>query len=115
MNLRQAILEAHDLPEESVEVPEWGVTLLMRGLTGGQRAKIVDQVIGHKGGGSMSTVYPELIVMSARDPETGDAVFELPDRDTLMEKSGQVLDRLAIVVLRLSGLTPAVTEEVGNA
>ena len=36
MDLRQAILTADDLRREPVEVPEWGVTVYVRSLTGAE-------------------------------------------------------------------------------
>lgn len=105
MSLRDQILSASDIAEESVDVPEWGVKLQVRGLTGMERATFIRDCAGKDGRIDPIRGYPELVIMTARDPETGDAVFTNADRDVLMTKAGSALDRVADVALRLAGLT----------
>ena len=37
MNLRDKILAAQDIPTETVTIPEWDVTLLVKGMSAGDR------------------------------------------------------------------------------
>ena len=102
MSLRDTILTANDLQEDTVTVPEWGdVKLLLRGMTGKQRIDLVD-----KSGNDRSHMYADILIATALDPDTGSPVFDKADRDPLMEKSGAVLERLALVVIQdLSGVS----------
>ena len=101
MTLRETILEADDIDEAVIEIPEWGdVKIMLRGMTGAERVKLYDSVTG-KGKVFM---YADILIATARDPESGEPVFDPADREALAEKSGIVLDRLASEVLGLSGL-----------
>lgn len=103
MSLRDKILQATDIASEMVEIPEWGVTVEVRGMSGADRARIFEAVAD---GGEVkaSMLYAETVIATAYDPETGAHVFEESDVTALMQKSAQAIDRLAKVGLRLSGM-----------
>lgn len=105
-DLRSQILNADDSQVETVTVPEWaGVTLEMRGLTGKERARYMEEAFDvSTGTANFERIYPALIIASAHDPETGDLVFEPADRDILNSKSAAALERIGKVAARLSGL-----------
>jgi hypothetical protein len=105
--LREQVLNAKDLAEERVTVPEWDdAEFLIRGLTGAERAKLLKSATN--GGRSESVdferYFADIVIMSARDPETGELVFEPTDRDMLNGKNAAAVERLAKVARRLSGL-----------
>lgn len=102
-NLRSLILEAEDQQGEIVDVPEWGAKVEVRGMSGLERARFMNRVAGD-GGVNFETWYPELIIATAFDPDTGAKVFEVADRDALNRKSGSALSRLGDAAARLSGL-----------
>jgi hypothetical protein len=104
--IREKILAAVDIQEQLVEVPEWGVTVKVRGMNGAERAAFIVSAGNDKGGIDPVRGYPSLVISSAFDPETGEPVFTAADRDALMTKSGKAIDRVADVALVLSGLTP---------
>lgn len=105
-DLRSKIIAANDVPEESVEVPEWDVTVLVRGMTGEARAHMMSRSVDpNTGEMSYEALYPEVIIATVFDPETGDPVFDAADRGVLNTKSGGVLERLARDGMRLSGMT----------
>lgn len=110
-NLRNQILTAEDIPFESVEVPEWGTTVNVRGMTGKQRAAFLKNATDAQGNVSFDRFYAELVIASTYDPETGELVFEPADRDALNNKSGRALERVASVATRLSGLDGSSLEE----
>ncbi|MDB4948896.1 MAG: 66, gp66 [Gemmatimonadetes bacterium] len=110
-NLRSRILEAVDIRRETVEIPEWGTAVEVRGLTGTQRAKLMKTGFDAKGAADFEKLYPELIISSTFDPATGEAVFSEADRDALNGKSGAALERIAQAAMRLSGLTPDAAEQ----
>lgn len=114
MSLRDQIFAIQDIPSEMVEVPEWGVKLEVRGMTGAERTRIMDLAIDNKGGMNLQFVYPEIVIATAFDPETGTQVFTPNDRGTLLSKSATALDRLAGVGMRLSGFTEEASDEKGK-
>ncbi len=111
MSLRDKILAANDIQEETVEVPEWGVKLLVRGLTGRQRARLLQNAVDTSGKMDLERIYPELVIYSVYDPETKEQIFKPADRDALADKSGAALERIAQVAMRLSSLTPEAVKE----
>lgn len=110
-SLREKILNAKDIKSEKVKIPEWDVTVEVRGLTGKQRARLLQDAIGEDGKPDLERIYPELVILSTYDPETGEQVFQPADRDALIEKSGAALEKIAQVAMRLSGLQPDALKE----
>ena len=103
--LRKKILTAVDLISEVVDVPEWDAKLEIRGMTGAERAKFMRRIYNQqKGEVIWEHLYPELLIATAYDPDSGEKVFEDADRDVLNTKAGRVLDRLGGVAQKLSGL-----------
>ncbi len=102
--LRQSILESDDLQEELVHMPEWGRTILIRAMTGEERADILQACIKKDGTTDMRKVYALTFIMSVRHPETKERVFELTDQGVLMKKSGKAIERVGLIAMRLSGM-----------
>lgn len=105
-NIREQILGAKDIRSETVAVPDWGVTVEIRGLTGTQRARLMKNGFDARGTVDFERLYPELIIASTFDPATGQPVFEEADREALNAKSGAALEQLAQAAMRISGLSP---------
>lgn len=112
--LRDQILQAQDIPSEMVEVPEWGVLVEVRGMTGAERTRIMDLAMDGGGELKLQTVYPEIVIATSFDPEGGQQIFAPADRDALLSKSANALDRLAMVGMRLSGFTQEAADAVGK-
>lgn len=110
MSLRDKILQSEDIPTEMVEVPEWGVTVEVRGMSGADRVRIFD-VISVDGEVKAGNLYLETVLVTAYDPESGVPVFGDDDRAALMQKSAQAIDRIARVGLRLSGMEGDVSQD----
>lgn len=106
MSLREQIFSAKDIPSEMVEIPEWECSVEVRGMSGADRTRIIE-IAGsaNNGGLNLQVVYPEIVIATAHDPETGEKVFSVDDRDALMSKSAIAVDRLALVGMKLSGFT----------
>jgi hypothetical protein len=104
-SLRDTILASDDIPSETVEIPEWGVELVVRGMSAGDRLSLMhnafdpatEQV-------NMSIVYPDVVVACAYDPASGSPVFTAADKDAIMGKSSAAVERIANAGLRLSGV-----------
>lgn len=105
---RDAILGAEDKSFEDVDVPEWGGTVRIAGMSGGDRnayqASMV--VVGPNGSVQRLNMADQLAKLLSRSivDEEGNRVFSDKDLKALSSKDGAVLDRLGDVALRLSGL-----------
>src|SRR5690554_3545198 len=115
------ILGADDIPHEDVSVPEWGGTVRVRGLTGGQRSLIEATMIAAKGQEvsvrteAFKTLRERLVAACLVD-ESGKRLFSDKEVGALAEKSGKVLGRLFEIAQRLSGMDDdAVEEMAGNS
>lgn len=113
MDLRQQVFAADDIKRErGVHVPEWGVTFDFYGMTGEARARAVGSSRDEDGKMDTGKLAVAVIIETTRNPENGQLVFGVADRDTLLLKSGAVVDRLATIGLTLSGMTPESREDM---
>lgn len=111
MSLRDRILAADDIQSEMVDVPEWGVTVEVRGMNGADRSRILDAAAASDGNLSVGTMYVDTVIASCYDPESGLRIFSDADRDSLLGKSASAIDRLAQVGMRLSGMQVEATDD----
>lgn len=97
---REDILAARDLEVVEVEVPEWGGTVLVRGLTGAERDALEEEAarIGLK------NLRARWVVRCIVD-ENGERVFRDEDAELLGQKSAAALTRVFEAVVRLSALS----------
>jgi hypothetical protein len=114
VSIRDQILAKQDIPSEMVDVPEWGVKVEVRGMTGAERTRIMDKATQNAGDVNLQFVYPEIVIATAFDPEGGEQVFKPGDRDALLAKSATALDRIAAVGVRLSGFTAESADDMGK-
>ena len=71
MSLRDQILNSNDIPRELVKVKEWNIEIEVRGMTGAERTRILD--LAQAGDGmNLQMVYPEIVISTAFDAETGE-------------------------------------------
>jgi hypothetical protein len=115
VSLREKILSAPDIESEEVEVPEWDVTVEVRGMTAADRAVVFDAALANGGDIRASNLFADAVLLCAYDPESGERVFTEEDRVALMEKSPVALDRIAKVALRLSGMDAAAADDAGKS
>jgi hypothetical protein len=113
VSIRDQILAVQDIPTQLVEVPEWGVKIEVRGMTGAERTRIMDKATA-AGEMNLQMIYPEIVIATSFDPLTGEQVFVPEDRDILLSKSATALDRVAMVGMRLSGFTKESADELGK-
>ena len=113
---RDEILSREDIRTEDVEVPEWGGTVRVRGMTGAKRDEFEDGLTQstpltraqRRRGESaqtvtMDNVRAKLCAWCIVD-ERNELVFVDTDIAQLGEKSGAALDRVFEVASRLSGI-----------
>lgn len=103
MALKDLILAADDIQTETVEVPEWGVTVELRSLDVESFTEI-GRNSAAGGGTNMREIYLSMLVAGVYDPTTGQPVFTDADKPALAGKSMQVAERLVGLLNRLSGM-----------
>ena len=114
MSIRDKIRKAQDRTSEIVEVPEWGVTVEVRSMTGSQRSAIVTALTSDEDN-KMEALWGGMLVSCVYDPETGDPVFKEDDAEWLLnDKSSTVLDRLSNVCLQVAGIVEGAVDEAGK-
>lgn len=94
---RDDILAAVDLPRESVAVPEWGGTVMVKTLTGRER----DRFELSCQGATRDNIRATLAALACCD-ENGVPLFTPADIPALGEKSAAALDRIFDVAARLN-------------
>jgi hypothetical protein len=117
--LRSKALDAKDIKSEPLTIPAWDCTFEIRGLTGAQRAVLVEaatvtsKAVNDKGEIEETSkvdsriLNPLLVIASCFDPETGEKVFDDADAEGIENKSAEALDAITAVALRLNGMTKA--------
>lgn len=113
---RDQIIAADDLPREDVDVPEWGGSVTLRGLTGTQRDLFEQETVRQNGKNvsvNMENVRARLVARCLVD-EKGERMFSDEDVKVLGGKSGKALERLFKVAQRLSGLTQDDVQELAK-
>src|SRR5215469_5956657 len=112
---RDDILKAEDNGTEEVEVPEWGGTVLVRGMTGRERDEFETSMMERGRGGRMvpntANTRAKLVARCVIDDE-GKRLFTAADVQALGDKSGAAIDRVFEVAVRLSGMTDTDREEM---
>jgi len=115
MSIREQILATDDIPKKLVEVPEWGMSIEVRGMTGADRTAILENAVNPTTGVvDLKIMYPDIVIASAHDPETGEKIFSPEDRDLLMAKSATALDRLAEAGMQVGGLSKESSDDAGK-
>ena len=115
MSLRDQILASKDVPSQAMEVPEWGVTIELRGMTAGARVNMVDESYdANSGKTNLKTMYPRVITACVYDPKTGEPIFTSEDADVIMSKAAIVVERIALECLKLSAADETAVTEAGK-
>jgi hypothetical protein len=118
---RDAIIAVQDIRHEDVEVPEWGGTVRIRGLTARERSLMEATFIAVRGEkleikvDALQTMR-EKLVAAALTNEEGQRLFGDNEIRELGKKSSEVIQRLFDKAQDLSGMSEAaVTRAEGNS
>lgn len=114
MSLRDKILNADDISTEIIDIPAWGVEVEVRSMDGRSRTRLLKMASGEDGSIDMEIVYPEMILLCAFDPETGERIFDEGDRDALLSKAAGPIELLALAAMRVSGMSADSVDEAGK-
>lgn len=113
---RDAILGADDMKTVDVEVPEWGGSVRLRTLTGGERDKFESDMVDQRGKNNklnLVNLRARLVALCAVD-EGGKRMFGDNEVSRLGAKSASVLDKLFVAAQKLNGMTEADVEELAE-
>lgn len=103
---REAILNAKDIKQEEVFIPEWEGSILVQSLSGKRRAEIMDVSMNAKGKLDTSKLYPALLIAGCVEP-----TFNKADAEMINEKNSGALEKAAKVIMKLSGISQDDLEE----
>lgn len=108
------IQQVDDTQFEDVEVPEWGGTVRVKGLTGTERDAMEASMVegkGKKRDVNLTNMRSKLCARCIVD-EDGKQLFNEMEVPELGQKSAAALDRVFTVARRLSGLSDDDVEEL---
>ncbi|MFF8942844.1 hypothetical protein ACF1A5_11345 [Streptomyces sp. NPDC014864] len=114
------ILNADDLQREAVEVPEWGGSVLVQGMSGTERDRFEASMLNKNMNGvdkdKAMERYRARLAAACLVDQDGKRLFRSEaETRRLGEKSAQALTRVVEVASRLSGLSDDDVEELtGN-
>ncbi|MEU7617185.1 hypothetical protein AB0B27_13975 [Micromonospora rifamycinica] len=111
---RDQILSAEDILTEDVEVPEWGGTVRVKGMSGAERDHFEAGSLKGKGKNrdvNLANLRARLVAASCVD-EHGQRLFRQIDIEALGRKSAAALGRVYDVAQRLAGLTDEDVDEL---
>lgn len=110
------IIAADDVQTEYVEVPEWGGTVRVRGLTGEERNKVFQSIRLYgkqiKDDDEASSQFYARVIAASLIDDDGRKIASQNDVPKLLKKNGAALNRVWQVCRRLSGFSD---EEVDKA
>jgi len=116
---RDQILAAEDLAREIVDVPEWGegAQVLVRELTAAEREQHYYLMIGDDDTVDVQKAvgFRQRLCVWCIIDEDGEHLFTQADVEALGRKNTKVVDRIADVVRRLSGLAEETEELAKNS
>lgn len=103
---KKQILAVQDIKTEEVFIPEWGDSVMVRGMTGNQRDEFEASIVEMRG--KSQTVHLEMLraKMCAMTliGEDGRPLFDMDEAEELGRKCAPALQRIMEVAQRLSGL-----------
>ncbi|MFC5524016.1 hypothetical protein [Polaromonas jejuensis] len=114
---KDQILEASDLKNEAVEVPEWGGSVLVRTMTGADRdafeASLTTTLPDGARKPNMANMRAKLVALAVVG-EDGNRLFEVNDVDRLALKSAAALERVFAAAQRINGLGAQAEEDAAK-
>lgn len=111
---REDILNVKDIMTKTVSVPDWGGSVIVKGLTGAQRNAFEQSLIKGQGKSAkmnLDNAMAKLVALTIVDAD-GKRLFSQADIEALGQKSGKALAQVYTVASELSGLTEDDVEEL---
>lgn len=117
-SIRDRIAKTAPYTYKLVSVEEWdNVIVEIRSLNLGERNAMLSKI--HEAGGEgadITTIYPEMVLRCSFDPASGDKVFTDDDLAFINSRPANLVDKLAIPAMELSGMrdTEKVVDEAAK-
>jgi hypothetical protein len=118
VSIKDKIRKAGDLDKETVDIPEWDVTVEVRSMSARQRALMANytDLDDQSNSDRQEALWAFLLTSCVFDPQTGEAVFDEDDLDWLFtEKSFAVIDRLTTKCLSVSSVLKDSADAAGKS
>jgi hypothetical protein len=113
-NLSEIIFAQSDIAEELIHVDAWGVDILVKAMTARDRARMVEQAGGGEASMNLEQILPDLVILCSYDPESGERIFMPSDRDALLAKSADPIEKIALKAMALSGMSEDAVDAAGK-
>lgn len=94
-----------DLPQETVEVPEWKASVIVRGLTGKEQSALFRAAAKKGGSGVEEETFAARLVVASLFDGNGNRLLEDGELETVMSWPGQVFNRITHAAMRVNGLS----------
>jgi len=110
---REALLGAVDVPTKTVDIPELGDSVIVRGMTGRERTIFEKKFVTERHGKTKRNfdAYREQIcIFCCVEPRLTEA-----DLERLSLVRADVIDRIATEAMKLSGITEKDVDELGQS
>lgn len=116
---RQEIIDAKDIDSQTIDVPEWGGSVVVRVMSAADRNRFEQSIVSIDKDGkrvpSMENFRCKVVCACLVD-ERGFPLFGPDEIDDLAMKSSQVIERLADIALAMNGMgANAVDDAVKNS
>lgn len=111
---RAQILAAQDVRTETVDVPDWGGSVLVKVMTGAEREALEQQWRDRARLGQLGQHQRALLVVATVVDEAGAPLFTPADVESLSQRSAVALDVVASVALRLNRMRDSDIEEAAK-
>ena len=116
MGLRDDILSADDLPTTEVDVPEWGLSVFVRAMTGAERDSYESGLMENKDlpmKARLRNMRANLVVLCTVDSD-GNRIFNDGDVEAVGNKSATALNRIVDIAQHSNALTDDDVEELAE-
>lgn len=110
---KEDILNANDLPTETVLVPEWGGEVKIRCFTGEERDELENALLKEKQGDGVNIVNhrARVVALAICQPDSSENMFSFDDVKALAKKSSIALSRVYKAAIKLSKMRKEDIEE----
>lgn len=113
-DLKKRIKAVDDIQKEVVHVDEWGEDIEVRGMDGIGRAEFMKNAYDEDGKPIISELWPEMVMATCYETGTDNKLFGPDDKEWLIKKNGRALSKLALVGMKLSGISDEARTDIKN-
>lgn len=111
-SMRDRIAARRPYSAETVYVPSWDERVEVRSISLGLRNEMMERVLDPETKeANVKLLYPELLIRTAYDPETGERIFADDDLAFIDGQDAGAADIVAKVAMRLSGMADGEKEK----